>query len=664
MKSVALKFVAFVLCSCFLVFAAGSLVGIGVLGFAGLYDNSPEELYQESLERQGQYIAQNVLAVYASEALGKCPESMITMLYGDIHSNAQGQWNAVIRQKNETLWSVTGAPEASHRLEYNLTTRYFSMTPPENEWDAYDAQTMPLQEDGEWVEYTIYSYETPAYTVIVQLSPYQGMEDKWQILEVLYADRYRLIVLASVSLLLFAACLVYLCWAAGRSTDSTERRPGGLNRLPLDVYTGILAGMGFLVIFLGVELIEELYADAMEQSVLIVGSMLAAVLSLLVVGFLFALSAQLKTKGGYWWRNSLIGRLLLLLYKGIRRCLGWIYRMICLIPVVWRLALIGSGIGFFLFIVLTIAHQTSDILWDLGIAVIPFSYLILLGYLCYAYGTLLKGVRRMKQGTLSHKIDTRFLFGSFREFARGLNAISDAAAIAAEKQLRSERMKTELITNVSHDIKTPLTSIINYVDLLQKPHGEQEQAQYLEVLSRQSGRLKKLVEDLMEMSKASTGNIRTVIMPLDAVEAVNQALGEFSEKLTAASLIPVLDVPEEPVSMLADSRLVWRVLSNLLSNAVKYALPGTRLYISVCRHKQHVIISIKNISREQLGIRAEELMERFVRGDASRNTEGSGLGLNIAKSLMELQKGQLKLLVDGDLFKVTLVFPEADTKRS
>ena len=263
----------------------------------------------------------------------------------------------------------------------------------------------------------------------------------------------------------------------------------------------------------------------------------------------------------------------------------------------------------------------------------------------------------MKRGDLSHKISTRFLFGSFKEFAKGLNDISNAAALAAEKQLRSERMKTELITNVSHDIKTPLTSIINYVDLLQKPHTEQEEAQYLEVLSRQSQRLKKLVDDLMEMSKASTGNIATQITQLDAVEAVTQALGEFADKLDKANLTPVLDVPETPVMMLADSRLVWRVLSNLLSNAVKYALPGTRMYVRVRQNRNAVVISIKNISKEQLGISAEELMERFVRGDASRNTEGSGLGLNIAKSLMELQKGQLKLAVDGDLFKVTLIFP-------
>ena len=247
--------------------------------------------------------------------------------------------------------------------------------------------------------------------------------------------------------------------------------------------------------------------------------------------------------------------------------------------------------------------------------------------------------------------------GSFRDFADDLNDLADAATEAAQNQVKSERMKTELITNVSHDIKTPLTSIINYVDLLQKPHTDEENAQYLEVLDRQSHRLKKLVDDLMDMSKASTGNMQVDIDRIDAAEVINQALGEFSDKLAAAQLVPVFRAPENPVIILADGRLMWRVMNNLLSNTVKYALPGTRVYLDLEQIENRAVISLKNISREELNVSAEELLERFVRGDTSRNTEGSGLGLNIAQSLMELQHGQLQLLVDGDLFKVTLSFP-------
>ena len=266
----------------------------------------------------------------------------------------------------------------------------------------------------------------------------------------------------------------------------------------------------------------------------------------------------------------------------------------------------------------------------------------------------------MAQGNLHYQIDTRYLYGCFHDFAERLNTVAGAAQIAAERQMRSERMKTELITNVSHDIKTPLTSIINYVDLMKKPHSEADNAVYLDVLDRQSQRLKKLIGDLMDMSKASSGNVSVEIGQVDAVEAVNQALGEFADKLEQVRLTPVFRHPDSPVIMQADGRLVWRVLSNLLSNAVKYALPDTRLYIDLMVLQGNAVLAIKNISRDQLNVNSDELMERFVRGDASRNTEGSGLGLNIAKSLVELQKGQMHLMVDGDLFKVTLIFPLCD----
>ena len=263
----------------------------------------------------------------------------------------------------------------------------------------------------------------------------------------------------------------------------------------------------------------------------------------------------------------------------------------------------------------------------------------------------------MTKGNLNHQIDTTFLFGCFKDFAIHLNSLAGAAQTAAQQQMKSERMRTELITNVSHDIKTPLTSIINYVDLLKKPHSEEDNALYLDVLDRQSLRLKKLIDDLMDMSKASSGSMSVELGQVDAVEAVNQALGEFADKLDQVHLAPVFRHPDSPVVMQADGRLVWRVLSNLLSNAVKYAMPDTRLYVDLMVVQDSAVLAIKNISRDQLNVNAEELMERFVRGDASRNTEGSGLGLNIAKSLVELQKGQMHLMVDGDLFKVTLMFP-------
>ena len=657
MRSVALKFVAFILAAVCLVCSAGSLLGIGVLGYQGLYDRDFEAFTGENLEKQGENIARQCLMIYASYTLGECPEELLLGLYGNVYTSAQGNWSVTIRQGQKDLASMNGNPENPQSFEYSIQVVYLSVKPPEG--GGGNAVHVGVPEEGQTVDYLLYECTSPEYTVTVQLSPKLAAGENYALLELLYGARYRLIALAAVSILLFAAVLVYLCWAAGRTPKSRVVRAGALNRLPLDLYTGILVLLGAGILYFGIDLLETTAGSHLEKTTLLLGIMIALALSLLAMAFIFALASQFKTKGGYWWRNSFIGHCLLLFKKGICWLCKALYRLFRLLPVIWRLALIGCAAGLLLFVILFIAMQTGDVFWEAGVFLAPLIYLVLLGYLCYAYGTLYRGVQRMKRGDLTHKIKTRYLFGSFKEFADGLNDISHAAALAAEKQLRSERMKTELITNVSHDIKTPLTSIINYVDLLQKPHSQQEQMQYLEVLSRQSQRLKKLVDDLMEMSKASTGNITAQIMELDAVEAVTQALGEFADKLENARLMPVLDTSATPAMMLADSRLVWRVLSNLLSNAVKYALPGTRLYVSVRQQERYVVISIKNVSKEQLGISAEELMERFVRGDTSRNTEGSGLGLNIAKSLMELQGGQLKLRVDGDLFKVTLVFPVA-----
>ena len=328
-------------------------------------------------------------------------------------------------------------------------------------------------------------------------------------------------------------------------------------------------------------------------------------------------------------------------------------RLYSLLPLTWQWLLVG-GIMFLMLGMIIAANGEEGLM---VLCSILFFGIILYG--AHAFGILLEAVKRMGKGDLETKVSDQFLLGSFKEFAGDLNALANVAVVAAQKQMKSERMKTELITNVSHDIKTPLTSIINYVDLLQKAETEEEREAFLEVLSRQSMQLKKLIEDLMEMSKASTGNMNVDIISINAAEAVNQALGEFADKLDRANLTPVFRQPESPIYMQADGRLAWRVLSNLLSNVVKYAMPGTRVYIDLMDLEGKVIISMKNISREPLNVSADELLERFVRGDSSRHTEGCGLGLNISPSLMDIQKGQLQLLVDGDLFKATLVFPAA-----
>ena len=252
---------------------------------------------------------------------------------------------------------------------------------------------------------------------------------------------------------------------------------------------------------------------------------------------------------------------------------------------------------------------------------------------------------------------TRHMLPTLKEHAENLGAVSLGMTRAVNERMKSERFKTELITNVSHDLKTPLTSIVSYVDLLKKEPIENEKArEYIEVLDRQSQRLKKLTTDLVDASKASSGVLSVNREPVDLSELVRQSAGEYAERFALSELTPILSLPESAV-VTADGRLLWRVLDNLLSNVTKYAQPGTRLYMDVTETPSGTELALKNISRQALNIPAEELMERFVRGDASRSTEGSGLGLSIARSLMERMGGELRLTLDGDLFKVNLAFP-------
>jgi signal transduction histidine kinase len=282
---------------------------------------------------------------------------------------------------------------------------------------------------------------------------------------------------------------------------------------------------------------------------------------------------------------------------------------------------------------------------------------LLVGYVTLAFRRLKKGAESIAAGDYDAKVSLRHLLWDFKSSADTLNHIQDGMSAAVDSRTRSERLKTELITNVSHDLKTPLTSIVSYVDLLkQEPVGSEAAGEYLEVLDRQSARLKKLIEDLVEASKASTGNITVSGSALDLSMLLGQALGEYTQRLENAGLTPVLRAPEEACMVWADGRLLWRVFDNLLGNIVKYALPGTRVYLTL-DVAENVTVTFRNISREPLEVSAQDLMERFVRGDASRHTEGSGLGLSIARSLTESMGGSFQLEIDGDLFKALVQFP-------
>ena len=706
------KFLAVALCALCLMGAIVSGGSLVVLAGLGLQDGqSPREKWRADLEDNLQGQARDCVARYVAQAEGKADQAFVNRCYSDPSYDYQikdSKDNVVA----ESITMTGGFSEFVYVVKAGTANCVFpvseGVTSKFPDWEETREQlaeeyrkehpNAEFQVAGFWVSDNTEVYyvvqERPTkqdYTVVFHIAN-SGLagtqEDRlWSLADAVWRHELEVSVALGVCLVLFAALAVYLCMAAGRKPGSEEIRPGGLNCIPLDIYLAavVLGAVGY--VFCASEGLGYFIQQSMVTFLSIYGYGLYA-WCLLFVGFCFACAAQFKAPNFYWWRRSVTGlcwRIAVWCWHFGWKCLGWAYKILWTVTIglvswAWKNVkkfcswLVGWGRKLYgllplswqwLVAGLLVAGCTlpglvmgSVFLLFLGIAVA----LIIVLYSANVYATLLEAAKRMRGGDLDIKVDEKLMIGGFKDMAQELNGLSDVVMVAAQKQMRSERMRTELITNVSHDIKTPLTSIINYVDLLQKPHSPEDEQTYLEVLSRQSNRMKRLIDDLIELSKASTGNITVNLTTMDAVETVNQALGEFTDKLEAAHLMPVFRAPKEPLYIHADGRLAWRAMSNLLSNAAKYAQPDTRLYVDMVAVDGKVCISFKNISRDSLNISADELMERFVRGEASRSQEGSGLGLNIAKSMMELQHGALELLVDGDLFKATLIFPQEAQK--
>lgn len=702
------KFLAIALCALCLMGAIVSGGSLVVLAGLGLQDGqSPREKWRADLEDNLQWQARNYVARYAAQAEGQADQAFVNRRYSepaydyqikDSKDNVVAESITMTGDFTEFVYTVNaGTVNYEFPVSEGVTSKFLDREEIQEQlMEKYQTEypDEELQIPSFWVSddtsifYVVQEQPTKQdYTVVFHIAN-SGLggtlaDRLWSMADAVWRHELEVSVALGVCLVLFAALAVYLCMAAGRKPGSEEIRPGGLNCIPLEIYLSavVLGAIGYVLCA------AEGLGYFIQQSMLIFLSIYGYGLyawCLLFVGFCFACAAQFKTPNFYWWRRSATGlcwRIAVWCWHFGWKCLGWAYKILWtvtiglvswawktikkffswligwvrklygLLPLSWQWLVGGLLVGGCTF---------PGLLWDSSLLLF-ISFAIALAVVIYSanvYATLLEAAKRMRGGDLEIKVDEKLMIGGFKDMAQELNGLSDVVMVAAQKQMRSERMRTELITNVSHDIKTPLTSIINYVDLLQKPHSPEDAQTYLEVLSRQSNRMKRLIDDLIELSKASTGNITVNLTTMDAVETVNQALGEFTDKLEAAHLMPVFRAPKEPLYIHADGRLAWRAMSNLLSNAAKYAQPDTRLYVDMVAVDGKVCISFKNISRDSLNISADELMERFVRGEASRSQEGSGLGLNIAKSMMELQHGALELLVDGDLFKATLIFPQ------
>ena len=658
--SVPVKFIAILLTALALTVSFVCALGVVQAETFGLYTRDYNDWVHQRLQWQAYDLASGLAERYACTNLSNCSTDTLRQLgYRRVYQDVLSWSGFSPEQFGFQLQDRSGNMLSGLELEGEETLVFEVVCSAQYPVLVTNAAATDMAFGKDYVrsEYvnlddydqpmTVRYYDSPKYTVQVVMLQEAALDrygSSVPLVELLYNQRFNMMWMLALSLCLCGVGFVYLCCVTGKELLGDQPRLVGLNRLPLDIY---LAGGGLIGVICGSVVVTTVRSwlssgDDFNSGNLVIVSLLMMVISVLIVGFVYALVAQLKQKERYWWKHTVLHRL----------SLG-VGALVARLPVVWVYVTVGLVLGGALAATAVLAAEGTW--WPLFL--VCLGYVATIGYVAYAYGSLFKGARRMAGGELENKIDTRYLAGSYARCAESLNQLSEVAVVAARKQMRSERMRTELITNVSHDIKTPLTSIINYVDLLKMAPGPEEAQAYLDVLGRQSMRMKKLIEDLMELSKASSGTMPVDIIDLDLTETLRQALGEFSDKLAQADLCLIYTPPAESIRVQADGRLVWRVLSNLLSNAVKYAMPGTRVYLDVQPGEEYARVSLKNISAQPLNVAADVLTERFVRGDTSRNTEGSGLGLNIAKSLMELQKGQLELTVDGDLFKVTLSFP-------
>ena len=632
-KTIAGKTVLFIICLisvCFLVLS--SILAVFMVE-EEVYIKEKDELYQDIIDGK---LGNDVYEIL-SEALAFEEDGIIDLA---------DKGNLIFQVRDENGDLIARSQSASSVSLWKNTASYKVFRDERGHISEIYQSSYMLDSETE---------NTENYTVDYQIRQDLKVNDFYSfasmLFEPIYGLRYWIYGIIFLSLLSVIATFVTLMSVSGRVNDSEEIHPGPLNVIPFD----LLGAAALVIVVLFCVMCDSFHGDGVFQLAMILLTL--ALSACLFLGLCMSLSCRIKQKNlisksfTYWVIRKCIG-ILKWIWNLIRSILSFTMDFISEIPLVWKSAVILFGICFFEALILA---ESYVVFWVLkNLILIPFVL-----YIALCMRKLLKGGEALASGDLSYHIDTKKMFWEFRKHGEDLNSIAKGMSIAVEDRMKSERMKTELITNVSHDIKTPLTSIINYADLISKEKTSGKKTkEYAQVLVRQSERLKRLLEDLVEASKASTGNLEMNLSPCDASVFIEQSQGEYADRFRQADLALISEKPDHEVMIMADGRRMWRIFDNLMNNICKYALSGTRVYLSLKEEGSDAVITFKNTSRDELNISEEELMERFTRGDASRNTEGNGLGLSIARSLCELQNGKLDLSIDGDLFKVTLTFPK------
>lgn len=539
-------------------------------------------------------------------------------------------------------------------------------------WMIEDAlsETERLQEEA--AEETL-AERNKRIVVTLTANPSLPKEDEYALIyhqaEQLYDNRNVIPVICCTGTILALLCFIFLLCSAGHKNGREGITPSAIHEIHLDVYTVVVAVGAFTGLYLAFGWIGM--NPGMINLIVLVVLFAAEV----IWCTLYFMELAIRLKMGKWWQNTILYRVFRFFGRFCKRVFRGIVKLIRGIPMVWRTALLCLAVCVAEFFGLILFYNDRVVLLFFW-AIEKFILCGAITFVALMCKELQEGSEALADGDLNYKLDTSHMVLSFKEHGENLNSIGEGISAAVEQRMKSEHLKTELITNVSHDIKTPLTSIINYADLIGKEvsgdvkdtgdgagtetaqEREQHISEYAEVLLRQSQKLKKLLDDLLEASKATTGNLEVHPEVCDVSVLLSQAVGEYEQRFSEKKLETIVKQPEETVKVMADGRHLWRVFDNLLNNIYKYAQAGSRVYLNVEHDGQNANIIFRNMSAYPLEMSPEELEERFTRGDRSRHMEGNGLGLSIAKSLTELQKGDMEIVTDGDLFKVVITLPE------
>ena len=591
-------------------------------------------------------------------------ETSLASVFHSVGDYTEGSTNLTYLfadKETQTIYTNKKAYSSYAQLEQNLETIFkekaFAVVYPELSECVTNIPGADLQV---WNHTIDQSFDTKdfvfAVSVDTKFSVADSMADEAENYETYSKLMFLMLAGAIFGSVLWLIGMVWLTVTAGRRPEDEEIHLNGFDRWYTEIAAGTVIGIWLAGTIISGTLIANSslgYSHVVVTVIVICLICGTYTMAWFLIGYL---SLVRRIKAGTLWKNSLIRKVL----KWIGKCSGKLADFARAFSrntaEKIKVLLVGGAFLFLQFLIIGCVFSGAGV-FLLALMAVDVAVMIFAIRKADGQDRIMDGLKKISDGELQYKIKTDTLTGKQKVMAEYINNIGSGLDAAVENSLKKERMQTELITNVSHDLKTPLTSIINYVDLMKRENPTDPKIQeYLRILDEKSQRLKVLTEDVVEASKASTGNIKLEMNDIDFVEMVQQVIGEFEEKFKEKNLTMMVHFTDEPSIIYADGQRMWRVLENVFGNVVKYAMEGTRVYAEISNRNKKVTFSLKNISAQPLNISADELTERFIRGDVARNTEGSGLGLSIAKSLTELQGGEFKLYLDGDLFKVMITF--------